>query len=304
MGDFLNNLLEDIDLSEAFQTIRELVVGFIALLPKLVIGLVVFLIFLALARGVRRLIIKGTEHRSRSLSLLLGRLARTAVIILGVFVFLLIVVPEFSITEFIGILGISGVAIGFAFKDIFENFLAGTLILLTRPFVVGDQIKMGDYEGTVEYIETRATTLKTFDHKRVVIPNADLYTNSVVVNTAYARRRSEYDVGIGYEDDIDRAKELILEAMRGLEGVLESPEPQALTVELAGSSVNIRARWWTKPDQASTVLTKDRVVTAIKQRLDAGGVNIPFPIRTVYFNDETGYFQPQNGATADGEPER
>ena len=304
MGDFFDNLLEGIDLSRAFETIRELIVGFIALLPKLVIGLVVFLVFLALARGVRRLIVKGTESRSRSLSLLLGRLARTAVVILGVFVFLLIVVPEFNVTEFIGLLGIGGVAIGFAFKDIFENFLAGTLILLTRPFVVGDQIKMGDYEGTVEFIETRATTLKTFDHKRVVIPNADLYTNSVVVNTAYDRRRSEYDVGIGYGDDIAKAKALILEAVRGVEGVLDVPEPEALTVELAGSSVNVRARWWTRPDQATTVTTKDRVITAIKERLDAGGVDIPFPIRTVYFNDETGYFHPQNGAPADGAAER
>ena len=295
----MEDFFEGLDLSQAIETIRGLVLGFIGLLPKLVIGLVVFVIFMILARGVRRLIIRGTETRSRSLSLLLGRLARTAVIILGVLVFLLIVVPDFDVTGLIGILGISGVAIGFAFKDIFENFLAGILILLTRPFIVGDQIKMGDYEGTVENIETRATTLKTFDSKRVVIPNADLYTNSVVVNTAYDRRRSEYDVGIGYEDDIDKAKELILEAVRGAEGVLETPEVQALTVELAGSSVNIRARWWTKPDQASTVLTKDRVITAIKQRLDAGGINIPFPIRTIYFNDETGYFQPQDGVATE-----
>ena len=300
----MEDFFEGLDLSQAIETIRGLVLGFIGLLPKLVIGLVVFVIFMILARGVRRLIIRGTETRSRSLSLLLGRLARTAVIILGVLVFLLIVVPDFDVTGLIGILGISGVAIGFAFKDIFENFLAGILILLTRPFIVGDQIKMGDYEGTVENIETRATTLKTFDSKRVVIPNADLYTNSVVVNTAYDRRRSEYDVGIGYEDDIDKAKDLILKAVRGAEGVLETPEVQALTVELAGSSVNIRARWWTKPDQASTVLTKDRVITAIKQRLDAGGINIPFPIRTVYFNDETGYFQPQDGAATDGTSER
>ena len=294
----MEDFLEGLDLSQAIETIKELIRGTIAILPKLVLALVIFLVFLAIAQGVRRLIVRGTESRSRSLSLLLGRLARTAVIILGVLVAISLV-TDVGASELIGILGVSGVAIGFAFKDIFENFLAGVLILLTRPFVVGDQIEVGDYEGTVENIETRATTLKTFDSKRVVIPNADLYTNSVVVNTAYDRRRSEYDVGIGYEDDIDKAKKLILEATRGTEGVLESPAPQALTVELAGSSVNIRARWWTKSDQASTVLTKDRVITAIKQRLDAGGVNIPFPIRTLYFNDETGYFQPQNGTATE-----
>ncbi|MGI9174522.1 MAG: mechanosensitive ion channel family protein [Rhodothermales bacterium] len=294
MEDFLDGL----DLSVALAKIQDMAQGAIRLLPNLVLAVLVFLFFLLVAQGVRKLIVKSTESRSRNLSLLLGRLARTAIIIFGVLVAISLV-TNVGASELIGILGVSGVAIGFAFKDIFENFLAGILILLTRPFVVGDQIKMGDYEGTVENIETRATTLKTFDSKRAVIPNADLYTNSVVVNTAYDRRRSEYDVGIGYEDDIDKAKELILEATRGTEGVLESPAPQALTVELAGSSVNIRARWWTKPDQASAVLTKDRVITAIKQRLDAGGINIPFPIRTVYFNDETGYFQPQDGAATE-----
>ena len=304
MQDFFDNLLNGVDLGQAAQTIRELLRDTIALLPKLVIALIVFLIFLALAQGVRRLIVRSTESHSHSLSLLLGRLARTAVIVAGVLVAILIVAPTFGVTELVGILGISGVAIGFAFKDIFQNFLAGTLILLTRPFVVGDQIKVGDYEGTVENIETRATTLKTFDSKRVVIPNTNLFTDSVIVNTAYDRRRSEYDVGIGYEDDLDKAKELILEAIRSAEGVLESPAPQALTVELAESSVNIRARWWTKADQASVVTTKDQVISAIKKRLDAGGVNIPFPIRTVYFNDETGYFQRQNGAAANGTSER
>ncbi len=94
--------------------------------------------------------------------------------------------------------GIGGVAIGFAFKDIFQNFLAGILILVTRPFRVGDQIVFKEYEGTVEDIQTRATSLKTYDGRRVIIPNGELYTNSLTVNTAFPRRRWQYDVGIGY----------------------------------------------------------------------------------------------------------
>ena len=90
-----------------------------------------------------------------------------------------------------------------------QNFLAGILILLTEPFEINDQIVFKSFEGTVENIETRATTIRTYDGRRIVIPNAELFTNSVTVNTAFDKRRIEYDFGIGYGDDIDHAKQLI-----------------------------------------------------------------------------------------------
>ena len=112
-----------------------------------------------------------------------------------------------------------------------------------RPFRISDQIKYKGFEGTVEDIQTRATIIKTYDGRRVIIPNAELFTNAVTVNTAYDKRRLQYNVGIGYGDDIARARELMLEAMREVDGVLSYPEPEALVMDLAESSVNIRARW-------------------------------------------------------------
>jgi small conductance mechanosensitive channel len=109
---------------------------------------------------------------------------------------------KFQAGDLIQLLGISGVAIGFAFRDILQNFLAGILILLTEPFQIDDQIVFKGFEGTVENIETRATTIRTYDGRRIVIPNSELFTNSVTVNTAFDNRRLEYDVGIGYGDDI------------------------------------------------------------------------------------------------------
>jgi small conductance mechanosensitive channel len=185
-------------------------------------------------------------------------------------------------------LGISSVAIGFAFRDVLQNFLAGILLLLNEPFRVGDQIKMGDIEGTVEEIETRATMIRTYDNRRMVVPNAELFTNAVTVNTAYDKRRIEYDVGIGYGDDIENAKRLIREALGTVDDVMTDPAPDVLVHELADSTVNIRVRWWIVPPRRADALdSRDKVLTAIKNKLAENGVDLPFPTQQILFHDQT-----------------
>jgi len=209
-------------------------------------------------------------------------------IILGALVALVIAIPGFTPSRLVEFLGITSIAVGFAFKDILQNFLAGILILLTQPFRIGDQIIVGKFEGTVEYIQTRATFIRTYDGRRVVIPNANLFTESVLVNTAYEVRRLEYDVGIGYGDDLEEARSLMLEAVRETEGVLADPAPDVLVMELAESTVNLRVRWWINPPLKRDALeTRDRVLTAIKQRLTEHGIDLPFPTRQILFHDQT-----------------
>lgn len=116
-----------------------------------------------------------------------------------------IVAPSLTPGDLIAGLGVRSVAIGFALKDILQNMLAGILILLRQPFEVGDKVVSGGHEGTVERIETRATLIKTYDGRRVVITNTDIYTDSVTVNTAYDTRRSQYDIAIGCNDDWNKA---------------------------------------------------------------------------------------------------
>jgi small-conductance mechanosensitive channel len=220
--------------------------------------------------------------------LILGRLAQWITVLIGLFISLSIVIPTLKAGDLIQLLGISGVAIGFAFRDILQNFLAGILILLTEPFQIGDQIVFKDFEGTVENIQTRATTIKTYDGRRIVIPNSDLFTNSITVNTAFENRRLEYDIGIGYGDDIHEAKRLILEAIHETEGVLKEPAPDAIVVALAESTVNIRARWWIHPPRRAEALDlQDRVLTAIKNKLMANGIDLPFPTQQILFHDQT-----------------
>ncbi len=263
---------------------------FMSVLPNLLIGIVVFVGFIFAARGVRSLVERLVQNRgeSQSLKVLLSRLSYVLTLIFGILVTVTIMVPSFTPASLLSALGVGGVAIGFAFKDIFQNFLAGILLLITEPFKINDQIKYKDFEGTVETIQTRATTIKTYDGRRVVIPNAELFINAVTVNTAYDKRRLQYDIGIGYGDDIAQARQLIIEAMKGVDGVMADPAPEALVVELAGSSVNIRARWWINPPRRADVMdAQDRVLEAIKNTLTAHGIDLPFPTQQILWHDQT-----------------
>ncbi|MCY7283706.1 MAG: mechanosensitive ion channel family protein [Cyanobacteria bacterium CAN_BIN43] len=278
------------EISTLIEKMQAMLNGFIVLLPNLVLALIVFALFFFVARSIKRVVRNLTRDRrqARNLGLVLGRLAQGATILVGLFIALSIVIPSLKANDLVQLLGISGVAIGFAFRDILQNFLAGILILLTEPFQIDDQIVFKDFEGTVENIQTRATTIRTYDGRRIVIPNSELFTNSVTVNTAFENRRLEYDIGIGYGDDIDEARRLILEAMRETNGVIETPAPDAIVVELAGSTVNIRARWWVEPPRRADVLhLQDRVLTNIKNKLTANGIDLPFPTQQILFHDQT-----------------
>ena len=278
------------DLTGAVRQIQEMGNAFVERLPYIAVALLVFAAFYLAAkvlRGVtRRVFQKRTRHRN--VGFVVGRLAQGTLVILGLLVALVIALPTFRPGQLVQLLGISSVAIGFAFRDILQNFLAGILLLLTEPFKIGDQIRFGEYEGIVEDVQTRATMLRTYDSRRIVIPNAELFTNSVTVNTAFEHRRLEYDVGIGYGDDAERAKELMLEAVKGVPGVLADPAPDVLLVGLGPSTVNLRARWWIEPPRRSDALdSQDGVLLAIKKTLSAHGIDLPFETRVVLFHDQT-----------------
>ena len=276
-------------LQTAWQQLMQMVKGTIELLPNILIAIVVFIIFWFIARFSRRIIKNLTRRKqSRNLGLVLARLSQGLIILVGAFIALAIVIPSFKPGDLVQLLGVSGVAIGFAFRDILQNFLAGILILITEPFVIDDQIVFNDFEGTVENIQTRATTIRTYDGTRIVIPNAELFTNAVKVNTAFEKRRLQYDIGIGYGDDIAEAKRIILDVLRNNPEALSDPAPEALVVDLAASTINIRARWWVNPPRRAEVIdSQDRVLTELCNKLVAGGIDLPFPTQQILFHDQT-----------------
>jgi len=278
----------DVSVATIWETLDNMIDGLLDRLPFIVVGVVVFVIFYFLAGFARRLIRSSTkEKKSANVGRVLGRLAQWVLIFVGLIVAVAVIAPSITPGKLLASLGVGGVAIGFAFKDIMQNFLAGILILLRQPFEVGDQIVSGDHEGTVESIETRATMIKTYDGRRVVVPNSQIYTNPVVVNTAFDSHRTQYDVGIGCNDDLRAAKQVILDTMKSVDGVLSEPAPDVLVSELAASSVNLRARWWTRPDRASVVSIGSEVIASIKEALDEAAIDMPYPTNVVLFHDQT-----------------
>jgi len=282
--------MDTVSLSAAFKKAEAMFNDGIRLLPNIVLAILVFAAFWFIAKFIRRFVRRATRHRknARNLGLVLGRLAQSLMVALGLFLSLSIVFPSLQPGDLVQLLGVGGVAIGFAFRDILQNFLAGILILLTEPFQLDDQIVFKGFEGTVENIETRATTIRTYDGRRIVIPNAELFTNAVTVNTAFDHRRLEYDVGIGYGDDVAKAKRLIVDVLRNSDGVLQDPPPEALVVELAASTINIRARWWVDmPRRADVMGSRDTILTQFNDVLVNNGIDLPFPTQQILFHDQT-----------------
>ncbi len=262
--------------------------GFIRLVPNILVALVFMGVVWLVRRGVTSAVRRSLRHAGRpALANVGASLIGWMILILGFLVAVTIVLPSVRPGDLFAGLGVSSVAIGFAFKDILQNLLSGVLILLRQPFRIGDQIVVGEFEGTVEDIETRATLLKTYDGRRVVIPNSDIYTRSVVVNTAFDLRRSEYDIGIGASDDWERAMTLIVEAAAGCEGVEGEPAPEAIPVGLDESQNTVRLRWWTRSDRASVLHTNGRVIRAAYGALWDAGIDMPYPTQVVLLHDQT-----------------
>lgn len=183
-------------------------------------------------------------------------------------------------TSFIAVLGAAGLAIGLALQGSLSNFAAGFLMIIFRPFRVGDYIEGAGTAGTVEEIAIFTTTLVTPDNKTVIIPNAALTGDNIVNWTLKGTRRVDMVMGIGYDDDIDKAKQIMKEVLDQDERILKDPAPQIAMLELADSSVNFVVRPWVKASDYWGVYME--VTEKIKKAFDANGISIPYPQRDVH----------------------
>lgn len=279
-----------IDFGDVLGRLERILGSLLLGLPNLLFGILTFLAFCgvawALGRAVRA--IAARAGQPRGVQVVLARLMTWVVLALGILVAFTVVFPTITPASLFSALGVGGVAIGFAFKDIFQNLLAGVLILVTRPFRIGDQIVSADHEGEVEDIQVRATLLRTYDNRRVVIPNSELYTGRVTVNTAYAKRRLSVEVGIGYGEDIAAARGTILSTLRGLADFVHEPEPVVLVTSLGDFSVLLEVRFWIDPPaRREAVETQDQVLEALKRALVEAGFDLPFPTHQVLLHDQS-----------------
>ena len=269
---------------DAYTTIDKIMDSFWERVPYICIALVVFIIFWLLTKLFKLFIRKTLENRTytrQNLVLVLNRVGSTFIIFFGFLIALVIAIPGFTPSQLIGALGIGSVAIGFAFKDIFQNLLSGILILLSEPFRIGDDIVVNGMEGNVEDIQIRATFLRSPDGRRIVIPNATVYTSAVIVNNAYQRRRCEFMVGIGYEDDMQKAKKIILDILDRNLNVLSQPSFSVNVTALADFSINLTVRWWVNTTETSTSASISEIQELVVTAFDEKGISIPYPVQEV-----------------------
>jgi small-conductance mechanosensitive channel len=269
---------------DAYTTIDKIVDSFWERVPYICIAIIVFIIFWLLTKLFKFFVRKTLENRSytrQNLVLVLNRVGSTAILFFGFLIALVISIPGFTPGQLMSALGIGSVAIGFAFKDIFQNLLSGILILLSEPFRIGDDIIVNNMEGTVEDIQIRATFLRSPDGRRIVIPNATVYTSAVTVNTAYQRRRCEFVVGIGYEDDVQKAKAVILKLLDNSRNVLSQPAFSVNVTALADFSVNLTVRWWVDTTETTTSASISEIQERVVDAFDENNISIPYPVQEV-----------------------
>lgn len=261
---------------------------FFQTLPVIMVALVVIIIFYIIGAICRHVIKKiMINNRHYNVALVFARIAHWTLILAGILISLAIIFPSITPVDLLAGLGVGSIVLGFAFKDILQNYVTGLLILLKEPFKIGDEIRYREYEGRVEFIDTRTTFLKSYDGRRILIPNGEIYTNAIIINTAYGNRCTEYDLNIGNSDSLQKASEIILKVLRNIDTVMKHPEPEVFVIALDTTTNNLRARWWTTPYQIEVLRIRSTVLKQIKQELYNAGIDIPFPTQVILWHDQT-----------------
>ncbi len=247
--------------------------------PRIGTAVGVLVVFLVLGRLLGWLLRRRYSRLERpSFANVMSRVTRLGFGLVGILIGLTIALPTVKPVNILGSLGFFSIAVGFAFRDILENLLAGVLLLFRAPFRTGDEVHIEGTRGTVVEINLRETVLRTYDGRQVLIPNATVYKNPLEVQTGYGTIRGEVTVGIAYESDLDQARDVVLTALRGVEGVRSDPAPAVLIAELGTSTVDLHLLFWTAPAQAEVRKVRDRVLGAVFDALNEAGIEMPADI--------------------------
>ncbi|MFW5658813.1 MAG: mechanosensitive ion channel family protein [Bacteroidota bacterium] len=249
-------------------------------LPKVAGAILLLIVGMLVINQLNKLLRTRMEKRDVDKSL---RSFISSIVSIGLKVMLVLSVVGIlgvQTASFVAVLASVGVAIGLALSGTLQNFAGGVLILLLRPFMVDDVLEAQGYLGVVHEIQIFNTILKTFDNKTVIIPNGSLSTGPVINYSVEPTRRAEWIIGIGYGDDVEKAKKVVMDMMTGDDRVLDDPAPMIAVNELADSSVNLVARAWCKSEDLFA-LTWD-INERVYKEFDQHGLNIPFPQRDLH----------------------
>ena len=266
------------DVSQLWLTVQDLATDWgIKVLAALAIFVIGRWVAMGVRRGVRRMMAKGGVD-----PMIIGFVGSITYIALLTFV-VIAALGQLGIqtTSFIAILGAAGLAVGLALQGSLANFAAGFLLIIFRPFKVGDFIEAAGVAGVVKDMQIFTTTMKTGDNKTIIIPNAKISGDNIINYSAEENRRVDMTVGVAYDADLSKVRDVLNDIISKEERILSDPAPQVAVAELADSSVNFIVRVWTRTEEYWAV--KFDATETIKNRFDEAGIGIPFPQRDIHF---------------------
>jgi len=254
-------------------------------IPKVVAAGVIFVVGRILAAWIARVTMRLMERHRVEETLM--KFLRNIIYYALLVVVVISALNQLGVntTSFMAVLGAAGLAVGLALKDSLSNFSSGVMLILFRPFKLGDFVEAGGVTGTVKEISIFNTELATPDNQKVIVPNSSIMGNVITNVTAHDTRRVDIVMGIGYGDDIGKARDIMADVLRAESRVLADPEPQIAVAELADSSVNFVVRPWTKTEDYWAV--KFALLEEIKRRFDEAGISIPYPQQDVHLFKES-----------------
>ena len=260
----------------------------VAAVPRIMVTALIIAITALIVWFVKLVIrrIAAKTRMRRNLTDVLMLLAGVTLWILGGLIAVTVIFPTVTPGRALTTLGLGSVAIGFAFKDTFENFLAGILLLLREPFSIGDYVECEGAEGQIEEITIRDSHIRQTDGQLVVVPNAQLFQNAVTVRTDRELRRATLICGVAYGENVDEARAVIEQAVKKVDLVRDDVrDVQVFAKAFGASSIDFEITWWTGSKPVDIRASRDQVVAAVKAALDEAGIEIPFPYRTLTVNE-------------------
>ncbi|MCF6288969.1 MAG: mechanosensitive ion channel [Proteobacteria bacterium] len=271
------------------ETLKTNIMGFInnpeaiiSIVTKLIIAFLIYWIGKKIAKFIANIVAKGL-NKSGADPILVNFLKSFIYYILLIIV-IIAALNQLGVktTSLLGMLAAAGLAIGLALKDSLSNFASGLMIVMFRPFKIGDLVEIAGHTGDVEEIKIFNTVIKTKDNRQIIIPNGQVTSDPIINHTAKPIRRVDIAMGVGYDDDLKKARDIMMAAMEAHPLVLQDPAPSILMTELADSSVNFSVRPWSKTEDYWTVYGE--LLEQFKWDLEAGGCNIPYPQTDVHLH--------------------
>ena len=296
-------------MNQILQRLHTYYIAFLKAIPRIGLAILILIIGILIASWITSLIKREISSKAHD-QLMSGFLAKAVklVLVIVVFLFSLNVAGLSGVAgAILATAGASAVVIGFAFKDIAENFLAGIILAFNRPFQVNDTVQIENVFGRVKAMEFRYTKITTFDGRNVYIPNGDVLTKPVFNYTEDGFYRESFIVGIAYENDIEKAKEIISNCINQEDKIVKDAHHENFVVEdeLAASTVNLKVLFWLTTDdfRRGTLQTKGRLIQKVKTELEASGFNLPADIRELKFYDASKSFRVSEDSGQDKKPE-